>query len=407
VRHWVGWAGSLLLLTCATTAEAPKPAIRPAETAAPVLNAAELEARGSAAWSQGRLDEARSLYQQLRIAKPDNVNAVLALAQIATQQGDWSSAERLNDEALKAAPDSSRAVAGQLTVLARQGRCEEGLRRFASMGPLRGDAGAKLGVVLALAQCERSLGRFDAAETRLREALSTDPENAVILGQLSLVFFEQGNLRLAEAGFTAAMKMAPNDASLHNNLGLVLVRLGDTKRALVAFERALAIDAGLSSALFNAANVSLSFRDFEGAEKYLRRAAKTDGSATVQRALAAALDGQKGKDAQKGREAGEILERLLATAPQDASVICEAGWAFSADKDSRAKAQRFLEQCQTAPGTTAAEKQRIASKLKGLAAQDKSSAASPASGPSQSTGASLIDRLSTETASSDAGVSPP
>ncbi len=407
MRRLLCSVGSCLWLTCATTPEAPKTAARPSETVAPVLNAAELETRGAAALSQGRTDDARALYQQLRAAKPDNVNATLALAQIAAGQGDWQLAESLYADALKAAPGSSLAVAGQLTVLGRQGRCEEALQRLTSMGPVSGDAASKLAVVLALANCERRLRRFDAAETRLRDALSADPENAALLGQLSVVFLEQGKLRLAEAGFGVAVKLAPTDAALHNNLGLVLVQLEDTKRALAAFERAVALDGGLSSALFNAANVSLSFRDFEGAEKYLRRARKTDDSATVQRALAAALDGQKGKDAQKGKEAGEILERLLAASPEDVGVMCEAGWAFAADKDSRAKAQRFLEQCQAAPGTPAAEKQRIASKLKGLATQEKSTGPVPAKAPGKSGGASLIDSLSTEAAAADAGVNPP
>ena len=88
--------------------------------------------------------------------------------------------------------------------------------------------------------CTRALGTGDLARSiaHCRKAIATDPENA----------------------------------SAHNDLGVLYLNSGMTEEALAEFKRAIALQPTFSAAALNAGFASLSFGEFENAERFARTA---------------------------------------------------------------------------------------------------------------------------------------
>ena len=128
----------------------------------------------------------------------------------------------------------------------------------------------------------------------------------------------------------------------------------------------------------NLGALALAWRDYAGAERAFSRAVELEpGSSDAWLFYAYALDSQKGREPQKGLQAGEAFEKVLALRTDAPEAVCGAGWAYSVGRAGWDKAEGFLQRCQAAATTSAQDKQLIAAKLQGLAALRKSGEAAP------------------------------
>lgn len=80
--------------------------------------------------------------------------------------------------------------------------------------------------------------RHAEAEHFFQAALSSDPRNAEVLGDLGYCYFLQGQLSKAESALTKATLIDPANKRNRNNLGLVLGHLGRHEEALAHFKLA-------------------------------------------------------------------------------------------------------------------------------------------------------------------------
>lgn len=71
-----------------------------------------------------------------------------------------------------------------------------------------------------------------------------DPNPPLALGTL---YFQRGQLEMAERWFEAARALAPDLAEVYNNLGLVYAARGEHARAIAAFQRALDLEPGMAA----------------------------------------------------------------------------------------------------------------------------------------------------------------
>ena len=93
--------------------------------------------------------------------------------------------------------------------------------------------------------------------------------------------FDVGEYTEALACVLSALQRLPHSARLCNLHGVILATLGDHERAIAAFQAALSLDEGLSSAWHNLGNsLDLLGRTSEAAQAYQKGAARNAGEAT-------------------------------------------------------------------------------------------------------------------------------
>jgi tetratricopeptide (TPR) repeat protein len=188
----------------------------------------------------------------------------------------WS--EQLSRRAMEYDPDNPEAVIKLARVLRTLDRNEEALplfERYRTMVP--GDTQA----LAHIASCLSAMGRYQEAETYLRQALTTldDPvthynmgllmsvtgrlneavkeyERALMLdpmhgdarGNLAIALARQGRLDRAVRELMTLVERDPENASARTNLGLVLLQQGRADQARPQLEEALRLDPTLAPA---------------------------------------------------------------------------------------------------------------------------------------------------------------
>jgi len=135
-------------------------------------------------------------------------------------------------------------------VLRKQGKGKEAERELSEatgLAPNDTDAWITLG------HLRMELKKFEEAATAFRAAADLDPANEEPASGLSAALLESGRAADAEAALTKAIAANGKSAILWNNLGVVRSRRGAYPGAIEAFQKALAIDAGLEAAKANLA----------------------------------------------------------------------------------------------------------------------------------------------------------
>jgi tetratricopeptide (TPR) repeat protein len=101
------------------------------------------------------------------------------------------------------------------------------------------------------------LGRKDDARKALRSALDLDPDNAVVLGNLSIVEMQLGNLDAALSYSERAAAAAPDEAVHQYNLGSLMALRKRPEEAIAHLRRAIELDPGYGFAYNELGNVYL------------------------------------------------------------------------------------------------------------------------------------------------------
>jgi tetratricopeptide (TPR) repeat protein len=364
----------------------------------------EVFAEAVAAFDSGKLDEARAGFQKVADKVPGNVVLQFNLGLIAERQGKLTEAVGYYEAAHKLDPGHKPTLLN----LGRAYRLQEKFPQAIALyeGALADPANqydVELNNNLTVAY--RLAKKFDLAEATARKVLARTKDNADAYKNLALIYFDQGNYRLAEFISANARKFDEKDPGVYNNLGLIYLKLDERRMALGQFQKAVSLKADFAPSLFNIGAMALSYRDYEGAEKVLSKATELDPNSYESfLAYAYALDGQKGRDPKKGVKAGEVFEKVLSLKADQGDAVCGAAWAYAADKTGWDRALPFLEKCKAQATTSPTDAQLIDSRVKGILAMQKSGQAAkvedkpkaaaekPASGPS------LLDKVSDDAA---------
>lgn len=188
----------------------------------------------------GRGAEAVSLLEAERGKRPDDPAVVLALA---TTLADLDR----QAQALQVLHESEAAFGGQVVYWFQRGTLLERMRR-------RTDAEAAFRKALALdprhAPTLNYLGymyaedgtRLDEAVQLIQQALAQDPDNGSYLDSLGWAYFKQGKLTEAREHLQKAADQLRTNSVIQDHLGDVLDALRESDAAVAAWERALAGD---------------------------------------------------------------------------------------------------------------------------------------------------------------------
>ena len=213
-------AAATTTANAAIAAPALAPAAAPHDTikvtagnATPTVNPLLTEAYN--ALTAGNLDSSQRLYNQLIKSDPRNVEALLGLAAITTQQGDRDAATRYYVKVIEFDPRNAYAQAGLISML----------------------------------------GRADpqSAETRVKQLIARDPGVAYLHFTLGNTYIDQNRWPDAQQAFFQAYHLQPDNADYAYNLAVALEHIGQSKSALDFYRRAVQLAAARGHANFSIA----------------------------------------------------------------------------------------------------------------------------------------------------------
>ena len=210
-------AASATRIATAPWARPPSPAALPSDFD-------RLLGEANAAFTAGRIGDARTRILAAIAQAPQRSDLHLALAQIELAAGAHAAAEAACRHAQQLAP--------------------------ADPAPWN-----MLGEVLRTTNAA-------AAEDAWRQALELDPDNAEARFHLGNLYRERGAPREAIAEYERALALSPRHIGLLNNLGLALEAVGERDRAIECYRNALACAPNQPDALANLANALYDREDY-------------------------------------------------------------------------------------------------------------------------------------------------
>jgi predicted O-linked N-acetylglucosamine transferase (SPINDLY family) len=224
----------------------------------------------------GRLSEARALYEKALALDPNNPDAHQLLGVLVYRQGDTEyglkllqraieldpsnavarnnlggvlravgqniAAEREFTEALRLMPDYPDALANRSAVLCDLERFDEaatGLRRAVQLDPNHLDARRNL------ARVYMKMRRFSEAETELRYYLQFRPDHDEEVSNLAFSVQQQGRFEEAQGLFNRALHLAKDNPSLLQNLRSLLASDARTEQERLEFREELRRNPGM------------------------------------------------------------------------------------------------------------------------------------------------------------------
>jgi tetratricopeptide (TPR) repeat protein len=341
-------------------------AVAPAGTQAVPLDAM-MEARRLLAL--GRPADAAALLRGVLSAQPSCGPAMEVLAEALLEAGQLDDAYNAVRTALFAG-DKPELLLSLGEVESRRGRlagARDAFRRLVEVDPGNDRGWAALGLL------EARLGEAAGARESLDKALAANPtlfEARVVRGEISLL---DGQVPQALQHFQRALQVRPEDPWASGWLGVA--ELESDNAAAAADRLRIAIQAGKSQFLLPSAEAQRRLGHVEEAAAMLVTAPADDPRAVRLRARCLL-------DAGKPAEAQALLERLLATSPQDAGGRFLLGCALHDLRKWRAAATEFG-RASALPGapTSAADAARVAAAT--AAAQDLLDASIRTAVPSQ------------------------
>ena len=217
----------------------------------------------------GRLEEAKSQYQQLIRFFPKNADVVRLLGTLECQLGNFKEGARLLGKAITLAPQHPEAYNNRGNALKELRQFRDALicfDRAIALQPEYADAHFNRGNVL------RELDRYDEALSSYDQTIALVPTHAGAYINRSDVLKALGQIEAALASVERAIALQPDYPPAHYNHGNLLRDLGRFQDAQASYDRAITLQPNYIEALLNGGNVLRQGRQYVAALSYYDKA---------------------------------------------------------------------------------------------------------------------------------------
>jgi predicted O-linked N-acetylglucosamine transferase (SPINDLY family) len=256
---------------------------------------------------QGRVAEARRLFEEIIGLQPDHCEALNDLGVLAGQTQDPQQACLYFDRVIAAQPNNFAAYCNRGLAEKQLRRFEAALASFDRAIALNDDdpivhysraetyreldrpdealAGYDRAVAIdpAFVQVEvrrgtllQQLGRLADAVASFDLALRRQPDHVDVHANRAVCLFLLRRYEEALAGYDQTLALRPDNAVIHVFRGIVLEDLNRREEAVAAYDRAIALDPDYAESYVERASVLHSFKRFDAAAADYRRAARLD-----------------------------------------------------------------------------------------------------------------------------------
>ncbi len=267
--------------------------------------------------SQGDLQQAVEHYQRAAEIKPDDLPALLNLAQAQLNLNRPDLAETLFKEAISRDPypSSAAALVGLGKISLSRNDPEEAIEYFETAVSMQPEA-ESIHYPLAMAYRQignlekarehlkrrgtrtpeypdplmedlrkvrtgkqffwsqgtvaLSEGRFAEAAEAFRQMVAADPEEPIAHMDLGTALLQLGDVNGALAKYQESLRLSPGNPRLHYNLGLVYTLQKAYSKALKHYQNAVELDPGFENAHFNVANLLMRLGEMAQAGQHYR-----------------------------------------------------------------------------------------------------------------------------------------
>ncbi len=197
---------------------------------------------------KAKSDAAFALKSSGNTGKPISVQELLRTAGGHLSQGRVEQAKELYQCAVDSQPDSALALQGLGVTLVALGRHDE------AISPLKKAVVQMSGLVDALYNLVEALihqKRFGEAELYVRKLIAKEPMKPRAHLSLGTIFYNQGKYAEAEVSFKRCLELDPTSAESYAGLGLIAEYNNQVPEAIDHYQRALALQRNHPIALAN------------------------------------------------------------------------------------------------------------------------------------------------------------
>jgi putative PEP-CTERM system TPR-repeat lipoprotein len=290
---------------------------------------------GTVRVKQGDLAAAETAFLAALTVQPDFTEAARSLANLYLVTGRADAANKTYDGVLAKHPNDISALLGLAQVAITEQRWKEA-EQYLSRA--RGDAPNNPGPGVALVNFY--LLRHDAAHAKATaEQLSAQfPSNAEVLDAQGRAEIAAGDNQTAASLYKRAVEVAPNSAAIFSRYVAVLLVTKNFDQAQAAVQQAMTRNPRSTTLKIEAIGVEARAKGLDAALAKARSFEKEDPDSTAYGLAAARLLEKAGR----GAEALGLLEKLSSAHPSDVGVAINLAISYNHAKEP-AKAQAILE----------------------------------------------------------------
>lgn len=94
-------------------------------------------------------------------------------------------------------------------------------------------------------------GELKRAEAHYLKILAKEPDDATLYNKLGLIYLQDKNFKDAKSALKQALKLEPENDTVYNNLGLLYYQMEDYDAAIEVYEKSVEINDKIPSRLVN------------------------------------------------------------------------------------------------------------------------------------------------------------
>ncbi|WP_162601264.1 tetratricopeptide repeat protein [Occallatibacter savannae] len=235
----------------------------------------------------GNPEQARTHLEEAVKLDPDNNNAHYHLGVVEVQLHQWKEAVENLQKSIDLQiplPEAHFELAKALRGSGEPARAAEEMKTYQQLKKAHDDSVAAEAAI-ALADKDLDAGKTDEAIAKYREALQTQPNDALDHYKLSVALRKAGDSDGERTELETALKLDPKMAAAHNELGFLLARAGDASGAVDHFRLAVQSAPAWTDAWVNLAAELAVLSRFAEARDAVGRALSLDPDNAEARAL--------------------------------------------------------------------------------------------------------------------------
>jgi tetratricopeptide (TPR) repeat protein len=235
----------------------------------------------------GNPEQARIHLEEAVKLDPRNNDAHYHLGVVEVQLHQWKQAVENLQKSIELhipLPEAHFELAKALRGLGQADKAAEEMKTYQQLKRTR-DASRAAESAVALADKNLDSGKIDEAIASYREALESDPNDALYRYKLSVALRKAGDTDAERAQLEQAIRLDPKLASAQNELGFLLARTGDANGAVEHFRLAVQSAPAWTEAWVNLAAELAVLSRFSEAREAVSKALSLDPANSDARAL--------------------------------------------------------------------------------------------------------------------------